>query len=224
MFVVFAHLKAVSAQDHQAKVQPNILWLFQEDLSPWLGCYGHLVQKGQTPVLDAMAAGGIRFSRAYVPAPVCSICRSAIITGANQIRFGAHEHRSRRGKAVLPLPEGMETIPELMTEAGYFCFNVGKTDYNFEHASVYQNVPKNLRNTPWRASPKGTPFFGQIQLKGGKLNTTKFKNKTDRAKVTIQRITHKPNFIEKSSPSIMTRRGWTMGSSVEYWIVWKQTG
>lgn len=185
MFVVFAHLKAVSAQDHQAKVQPNILWLFQEDLSPWLGCYGHQVQKGETPVLDAMAESGIRFSRAYVPAPVCSICRSAIITGTNQIRFGAHEHRSRRGKAELPLPEGMKTIPELMTEAGYFCFNVGKTDYNFEHSTVYQNVPKNLRNTPWRASPKGKPFFGQIQLKGGKLNTTKFKNKTDRAKVTI---------------------------------------
>lgn len=185
MVVVFAHLKPVSAQDHQAKVQPNILWLFQEDLSPWLGCYGHQVQKGETPVLDAMAESGIRFSRAYVPAPVCSICRSAIITGTNQIRFGAHEHRSRRGKAELPLPEGMKTIPELMTEAGYFCFNVGKTDYNFEHSTVYQNVPKNLRNTPWRASPKGKPFFGQIQLKGGKLNTTKFKNKTDRAKVTI---------------------------------------
>ena len=71
--------------------KPNILWLFQEDLSPWLGCYGYEIQKGHTPTIDAMAAKGVRFSRAFVPAPVCSICRSAIITGASQIRFGAHE-------------------------------------------------------------------------------------------------------------------------------------
>ena len=169
----------------QNKKQPNILWLFQEDLSPWIGCYGYDIQKGHTPTIDAMAAGGVRFSRAFVPAPVCSICRSAIITGANQIRFGAHEHRSRRGKAELPLPEGMKTIPDLMTETGYFCFNVGKTDYNFEHAKVYQTIPKADSKYPWRLRGKDQPFFGQIQLKGGKLNTTKFKDKTDRATVTI---------------------------------------
>lgn len=165
--------------------RPNILWLFQEDLSPWLGCYGYEIQRGATPNIDAMAAQGVRFSRAYVPAPVCSICRSAIITGANQIRFGAHEHRSRRGAASLPLPKDMKTIPELMQEVGYFCFNVGKTDYNFEHASLYSNIPGNLRKTPWQACPEGKPFFGQIQLKGGKLNTTRFKNKVDRSLVSI---------------------------------------
>ena len=185
LFAAFLSTTCVQAQDNQKQTQPNILWLFQEDLSPWLGCYGHEIQRGQTPIIDALASEGVRFSRAYVPAPVCSICRSAIITGANQIRFGAHEHRSRRDKAELPLPEGMSTIPELMTQAGYFCFNVGKTDYNFEHSKVYQNIPKGKKNMPWRARPAGKPFFGQIQLKGGKLNTTKFKNKTDRSKVSI---------------------------------------
>lgn len=186
MFLQFPEAQAQSRDRKETKkTQPNILWLFQEDLSPWIGCYGYEIQSGQTPTLDAMAASGVRFSRAFVPAPVCSICRSAIITGANQIRFGAHEHRSRRGKAVLPLPKGMKTIPELMTEAGYFCFNVGKTDYNFEHSTVYAEIPNKQKKTPWRARPNGKPFFGQIQLKGGKLNTTKFKNKTDRSKVTI---------------------------------------
>ena len=164
--------------------RPNILWLYQEDLSPWLGCYGYEIQKGHTPNLDAMAKSGVRFSRAYVPAPVCSICRSAVITGCNQIRFGAHEHRSRRGQAELPLPEGMKTIVELMSDSGYFCFNVGKTDYNFEHSTIYQPIPKKNK-TPWRQSPEGTPWFGQIQLRGGKLNTSKFDDKCDRSKVTI---------------------------------------
>lgn len=165
--------------------RPNILWLFQEDLSPWLGCYGYDIQKGQTPTIDQMAATGVRFSRAYVPAPVCSICRSAMITGANQIRFGAHEHRSGRGEAARSLPDGMCTIVDLMKAEGYFCFNVGKTDYNFEHAGLFSEIPKSQRMTPWNSTPKGKPFFGQIQLKGGKINTTKFKNKTDRNSVTI---------------------------------------
>ncbi len=174
-----------SASPNTRPAQPNILWLFQEDLSPWLGCYGHEIQVGHTPNIDAMAARGVRFSRAFVPSPVCSTCRSGIIVGANQIRFGAHEHRSRRGPAELPLPAGIQAVPELMKDAGYFCFNVGKTDYNFEHASFYSSISKSNTKTPWRDCPEGKPFFGQIQLKGGKLNTTKFKDKTDRAKVTI---------------------------------------
>ncbi len=186
ILAAFLQIRTVSANEPFApKRQPNILWLFQEDLSPWLGCYGYDIQKGATPNIDAMAARGVRFSRAFVPAPVCSICRSAIITGANQIRFGAHEHRSRRGEATLPLPDSMKTIPDLMTAAGYFCFNIGKTDYNFEHESLYPTIPKNNLKTPWRACPEGKPFFGQIQLKGGKINTTKFKNKVDRSQVTI---------------------------------------
>lgn len=173
-----------SAQKAKSK-QPNILWLFQEDLSPWLGCYGYDIQKGHTPTIDGMAARGVKFNRAYVPAPVCSICRSAMMTGMSQIRFGAHEHRSRRGKASKPLPEGVKTIADLMTETGYFCFNVGKTDYNFEHSKVFAPIPKKSSQYPWRERPLGKPFFGQIQLKGGKLNTNKFANKCDRSKVTI---------------------------------------
>lgn len=186
LFVILMLPTSVGAAQGQPDVKkPNILWLFQEDLSPWLGCYGYDIQKGHTPTIDAMAADGVRFSRAFVPAPVCSICRSAIITGANQIRFGAHEHRSRRGKAELPLPKGMKTIADLMTEKGYFCFNVGKTDYNFEHSAVFQKIPKKQNKTPWRVRKDGQPFFGQIQLKGGKINTKKFSNKTDRSQVTI---------------------------------------
>lgn len=185
IFLISTWPMTFAAAEDVTMKKPNILWLYQEDLSPWLGCYGYEVQKGATPNIDAMAARGIRFSRAYVPAPVCSICRSAIITGTSQIRFGAHEHRSRRGTASLPLPKTMKTIPNLLQEAGYFCFNVGKTDYNFEHVGLYPNIPKKNRMTPWRECPKDKPFFGQIQLKGGKHNTTKFANKVDRSLVTI---------------------------------------
>ncbi len=159
----------------RAAEKPNILWLVQEDTSPWMGCYGYAANRGKTPVIDRLAAEGVLFKRAYVPAPVCSPCRSAIIVGAYQFRFGAHEHRSRRGKAAKPLPKGMKTIPELMIDAGYVTFNVGKTDYNFSHGAIYTKIGgKEAGLAPWRSLPKGKPFFGQIQLKGGKTGTSKF--------------------------------------------------
>lgn len=188
-FLFLLTTTTVVAQEEAEKetkvVRPNILWIVQEDLSPWLGCYGHEIQKGHTPNIDALADRGIRFSRAFVPSPVCSTCRSAIITGAFAFRFGAHEHRSRRGEATKPLPPEIRSVPDLLTEQGYFCFNIGKTDYNFSHEDMYQEVPKELRNTPWRARPDDKPFFGQIQLNGGKLKTKNFANKCDRSKVSI---------------------------------------
>jgi N-sulfoglucosamine sulfohydrolase len=163
------------SQNIYAVEKPNILWLFQEDTSPWMGTYGYELNKGETPVIDKMAKEGVQFNRAYVPAPVCSACRSAVIVGANQFRFGAHEHRSRRGKAAVPLPKGMKTLPELFKEAGYATFNQGKDDYNFTYpASTYIKVNGKQTSMPWREMPKGKPFFGQIQLKGGKTNTKKF--------------------------------------------------
>ena len=166
----FASLSSFAgAQQEQAERQPNILWIFQEDTSPWMGCYGSEVNRDATPRIDRMADSGIRFSRAFVPFPVCSSCRSSMMLGASAIRFGAHEHRSRRGSQPVFLPPGMKTIPELMGEAGYFTFNVGKTDYNFTEAEggIYAKIPKESIKTPWRERAEGQPFFGQIQLKGG---------------------------------------------------------
>ena len=57
-----------------APQRPNILWLFAEDTSPWMGSYGHDINRGQTPNIDALAERGVRFARAFVPAPVCSAC------------------------------------------------------------------------------------------------------------------------------------------------------
>ena len=120
--------------------KPNVLWIFSEDFSPYMGCYDDAVNAGHTPSIDQLAAEGVLFKRAYMPAPVCSACRSAIITGVMQTTTGTHQHRSGRSmKGVVPedtqilLPEGIKTIPDLMREAGYFTFNSGKDDYNFHY-------------------------------------------------------------------------------------------
>ncbi len=173
----------------RAAEKPNILWLFAEDTSPWMGCYGHEVNVGHTPNIDGLANRGVRFSRAFVPAPVCSPCRSAMMGGQNQIRFNAHEHRSSRGPAKIYLPKGMKLLPQLMKESGYFTFNLGKTDYNFiwDEKATYSLLSKSRFNIPWDELKASQPFFGQIQTAGGKNNTSKFPaaRKTDPATVTV---------------------------------------
>jgi arylsulfatase A-like enzyme len=185
---------SVSGQDiqppgTQPKSRPNILWLFAEDTSPWMGCYGDPINQGATPNIDSLASRGVLFSRAFVPAPVCSACRSALMGGQNQIRFNAHEHRSSRGPAKLDLPDSMKLLPELVKESGYFTFNLGKTDYNFvwDAPATYSLEQKSRNSIPWKTLQENQPFFGQIQTAGGKNNTSKFpvNRKVDPATVTI---------------------------------------
>ena len=169
--------------------RPNILWLFAEDTSPWMGCYGDPINAGATPNIDSLAERGVLFSRAYVPAPVCSACRSAIMGGQSQIRFNAHEHRSSRGPAKLYLPDGLKLLPQLMKEQGYFTFNLGKDDYNFvwDQPATYSLQRKSRDDAPWDTLKDQQPFFGQIQTAGGKNNTTNFpaNRKVDPATVTV---------------------------------------
>ena len=95
-FLLTALLSCLLLLPSLAEGKPNILWIFVEDLSPWMASYGHDANKGKTPTLDNLSSQGVRFSRCYVPAPVCSACRSAIITGVYQTTTGTHNHRPER--------------------------------------------------------------------------------------------------------------------------------
>jgi len=171
--------------------RPNVLWIFVEDMCPWLSCYGEKLI--ETPNLDSLAADGALFKRCYVPAPVCSPCRSALITGRMQTSLGLHNHRSSRSdKAPVFLPENVKTVPELFREAGYYTYNNGKDDYNFAydrnnlyaeskpHKGFYGRKGKG----DWSDRSPGQPFFGQVTLWGGK-NGNKAADPLDPAKVTI---------------------------------------
>lgn len=167
-----------------AQSRPNILWIMAEDLSPELSCYGSKLNAGKTPVLDQMAKEGLLLRQCFAPAPVCSATRSAMVTGAMQTTSGMHHHRSSRTPAdAIHLPKGWSTLPELMQQAGYVCFNIGKDDYNYRYdrAKLYSigetdtQRPKAKRDNGGQAfdwiklvKQGGKPFFGQIQITGGK--------------------------------------------------------
>ena len=162
------------------------MWIYAEDTSPWMGCYGDAINSEATPHIDSIASSGVLFTRAYVPAPVCSATRSAIIVGQNAIRFGGHEHRSSRGGPKIQLPNTYQLLPTLLQAQGYTTFNHGKTDYNFVWDSNAYNY--NVKSkTDFADLVSRQPFFGQIQTKGGKNNTSQFpaERKVDPARVTV---------------------------------------
>ena len=167
--------------------KPNILWVFIEDMSPWIGCYGDKINANKTPNIDSLAARGVRFTRCYVPCPVCSPCRSAMITGAYQTTTGIHNHRSSRSKAgSIHLPKGITTVPQLFRKNGYDTFNSGKEDYNFvfKTSELYSIEGRKRDLAAWRKLAGKKPWFGQIQLAGGKSNTRKWTDKVDPDSVT----------------------------------------
>ena len=156
--------------------RPNILWIAVEDISPLLSCYG--CEINPTPNIDRLASQGVCFTRAFMPSPVCSPCRSALITGLMSTTLGTHNHHSSRSKdTAIYLPENIKTLPEFFRDAGYFTFNSGKDDYNFwyDREKLYSGeytthklYGKSGKSIDWNARKPGQPFFGQIQLRGGK--------------------------------------------------------
>ncbi len=180
--LLLAPLAALHAAESSGSTkQPNVLWFVVDDMSANFSCYGETLI--QTPHVDRLTREGTRFAKAFVTAPVCSPCRSALITGMYQTSIGAHHHRSGRGVDKIRLPDGVTPLPSLFQKAGYFtCIgsglppgpnvvktgrkresDLGKTDYNFEYdAAIFDSHD-------WAGRKPDQPFFMQVQLAGGKL-------------------------------------------------------
>jgi len=109
--------------------RPNIVFIVADDLGfADLGCYGGRVPV--SPVLDGLAANGLRFTQGYANSPVCSPTRFALMTGRYQYRLrGAAEepiNSKSRGSTTLGLPPEHPTLPSLLKAAGYRTALAGK--------------------------------------------------------------------------------------------------
>ncbi len=140
--------------------QPNIVWISCEDISPHLGCYGdpHAI----TPNLDKLAQEGTRYTNAFTTAGVCAPCRSAIITGMYQNSIGTHHMRCNA-----TLPTWLKPFPVYLREAGYYCTNNSKTDYQFSKPAKKEIWDICSAKGHWRNRPlKSQPFFAVFNFTG----------------------------------------------------------
>ncbi len=133
-----------------ASERPNILWLTSEDHGPEMGCYDDPIAR--TPHVDALAAKGMLFHRAWSTHPVCAPARSAIITGLHANSSGGVHMRS-----MVPMPTGAKMFPEYLREAGYYCTNNVKEDYNLPKTA--QTWDDSSNQAHWSNRPAGQPFF-----------------------------------------------------------------
>ncbi len=132
---------------------PNIVLFFCDQLrSDALSCYGNTVCR--TPNIDALAAEGVRFDRAFTTSPVSSPSRASLLSG-----LYPHNHGVMLNTHIAPafsrgLSPETPTFSRLLSDAGYALDYVGKwhvnadlgpTDFGFDRhvtpRASYERVP-----------------------------------------------------------------------------------
>ncbi len=133
--------------------KPNIVWITSEDNSKH---YLKLFDSNGTPTpnIKSLANHGIIYNRAFSNAPVCSVARSAIISGSYGPRIASQYHRKMEA---VPMPDSINMFPAYLRKAGYYTTNNSKEDYNIIKG---ENVwDESSGNASWKNRANGQPFF-----------------------------------------------------------------
>jgi len=106
--------------------RPNVLLLIADDLRPELGCYGatHI----QSPHIDALAARGTVFGRAYCQVAVCNASRSSLLAGARPDTTGVLDNQH----FLRPQMPDVVTLPQHFKNHGYYAVSLGKIFHHSE--------------------------------------------------------------------------------------------
>lgn len=150
LFVFVVGVDFVAAQD-----RPNILWISSEDNGQQLGCYGD--EYANTPNLDRFATTGMRYKTAWSNAPVCAPARTTIISGMYPPSTGSQHMRSYTQLPKSIGDEAVKMFPAYLREAGYYCTNNSKEDYNLETTGEVWDASSGKAH--YRNRADGQPFF-----------------------------------------------------------------
>ncbi|QXD23242.1 sulfatase [Opitutia bacterium ISCC 51] len=123
-----------------ATARPNFLFAIADDQSyPYASAYG--TSGVNTPAFDRMAQQGVLFHNAFAPAPQCSPCRAAILTGRNIWQI---EEAGTHGSH---FPKKFPVFTRTLEGAGY---HVGWTGKAWS--------PGNYKDNGWKRNPVGTEY------------------------------------------------------------------
>ena len=109
----------------KAADRPNIVFCFADDWGRYASAYAALDKKPtansviRTPNIDSIAARGVMFRNAFINAPSCTPCRSALLSG--RYFFNTGRGAILRGAV---WDEKIPAFPLLLRDAGY---SIGKT-------------------------------------------------------------------------------------------------
>lgn len=157
----FAALFAGSAL--WAADKPNILVFYLDDMG-WAqpGCYGGKL--APTPHIDALAAGGVRFTNGYVSACVCAPSRVGLLTGRYQQRTGHDANTTARPGREMATSE--TTMAQRLKAAGYATGLVGKWHLGEgpEFLPAARGFDESVGTVSNLGETKGPPFYRGSQL------------------------------------------------------------
>ena len=137
--------------------KPDVLFIAIDDLNDWTGCLGGHPQ-ASTPHIDALAARGMLFTRAYCAAPACNPSRAALMTGQAPWRSGVYVNP----QPWRPAMKDAVTLPQHFMQHGYWAGGSGKIYHGAfpDPASWHEYYPSKKNQTPSGVRVQGTPFNG----------------------------------------------------------------
>ena len=138
--------------------QPNILLILVDDLKPALGCYGDATAR--TPHIDALAARGMRFNRAYCNQAVCAPSRFTLMLGSHSTSTGLYNLGSHLRQV---LPKAV-TMPQYFARHGYRTESLGKV-FHIGHGN--QGDPQSFSVPHFK--DKVIEYLDPASTDGGKL-------------------------------------------------------
>jgi arylsulfatase A-like enzyme len=136
-------LLLLSAAVLAAADKPNVLFILSDDHSyPYLSCYGDT--NVRTPVIDKLAAEGIKFRKFFTSAPQCVPSRAAYLSGRSPVA-------ARITRFSSPLPRDVITFPEVLKkEAGYYVGVVGRSYHLDGSAKADDELSKFLAESGYK--------------------------------------------------------------------------
>lgn len=136
VLAVFAALNVAIADDLPA-AQPNLVFVIADDCTfRDLGCYGG---QAHTPNIDRLADQGMRFTRCFQSAPMCSPTRHNIYTGLYPVKSGAYPNHTM-------VDAGTTSVVQHMGKLGYRVAHSGKSHVSPKSVFAWESLTGNGNN------------------------------------------------------------------------------
>ncbi len=143
----------LSAQDGGEAGRPNVIFFLSDDQRhDFMGCAGHRIL--QTPTMDHLASGGIRFANTFVTTSICAASRASIFTGLYE-----RTHRFTFRTPPIAARFTARSYPALLRAAGYRTGFIGKFGVGVEKGErerMFDFMKPLSRNPYFRKAPDGS--------------------------------------------------------------------